>query len=405
MSFSETGKVLSSDRLEGADSLVVAGAPWPVSALYEMTGTPVESVTPIQVSWRPGQSVLVRYRVRASTGPLAGEKQVVAIVGDIPKGAIEVEGPTGRAGTWVVPDDPMLPGLRSALHVATVTRLLRSLGSFDDVGRVRLRSYRPGRRGVVEVSAGINTVYLKVVRLSEVEALHQKHRYLAERMPVPDSLGFSRDLGVVVMQALPGTDLRRILRAGSGSYPEATSIAALLEAIPEPPEHIQRQSLSNPLPRLVDFLHRVVPDLSGTLEALGAALETGGSRLVPVHGDFHEAQILMIDSAPAGVIDVDSYGWGDPAQDPATMLGHLNMLAQSVPDPGPVLQLARDLNAIWDRRVDPVELRKRTATVILGLATGPFRVQKPDWPDLTRSRVRIAEQWARSAARLAESRP
>lgn len=402
MSLSETARVLAEEDLEGASSLVAEGVPWPVLALYENAGSVVDDVALIQVSWRPGRSVLVRFRVRGSVGPLAGENQVVVTAGDIPEGSVEIEGPGGRVGAWIVPDDPHLPGLRSALDEPTVTRLLRSLGSSDEVERLRLRSYRPGRRGVIEASAGNTTVFLKVVRPAEAEGLHSRHRHLAERMPVPDSLGFSRELGVVVMQSLPGVDLRRVLRSGRGEIPDPRSIVSLLDDLPEPPGSYPRRSPSDPVPRLVALLRRVVPDLHDTLDELSTILEMGASGLVPAHGDFHEAQILMVGSSPVGLIDVDSYGWGDPADDASTMLGHLNMLAQSVPDPGPVLEFARELNSIWDRRVDPVSLRNRTAAVILGLATGPFRVQKPDWPDLTRQRVRMAQRWARSAVRLGE---
>lgn len=400
MSLSETARVLSKDDLEGVSSLLAEGFPWPVLALYESAGSVVDEAALIQVSWRPGRSVLMRYRVRGSVGSLAGENQVVVSAGDIPEGAVEIEGPGGRVGVWIVPDDPLLPGLRSSLDKSTVTRLLRSLGSSDEVERIRLRSYRPGRRGVIEALAGDTTVYLKVVRPEEAEGLHDKHRYLAERMPVPDSLGISRELGVVVMQSLPGVDLRRVLRSGSSGIPDPGSIVALLDALPEPPGSYPRRSPSDPVPRIVDFLRRVVPDMQEALDELSTVIEIGASELVPTHGDFHEAQILMVGSSPVGLIDVDSYGWGGTADDASTMLGHLAMLAQSVPNPRPVLELARDLNSIWDRRMDPVSLRNRTATVILGLATGPFRVQKPGWPDLTRDRVRIAQRWARSAARL-----
>lgn len=402
MTLHETHRVLSDDSIAGASSLVVEGVPWPVAALYEAADSEAEEVTPIQITWHPERSVLVRYRVRASTGSLAGQNQIVVTVGDTPPGAVEMEGPSGRATAWVVPNDPMLPGLRPALDPSAVNGVLRNLGSSAEVDRIRLRSYRPGRRGVVEVTAGSVSFYLKVVRPSESEELHLKHRHLAGRMLVPDSLGFSRDLGVVVLQGLPGVDLRRIIRDGE-VLPDATSVASLLEALPEPPETQRRRHRSDPVPRLIDLLQRLVPDLHGELADLGAALEIEERGLVPVHGDFHEAQILMAGPQPVGVIDVDSYGWGESSRDPATMLGHLSTLTQSLADPGPALALARELNVIWDRMVDPVALRKRTAVVVLGLATGPFRVQQPDWPELTRARVRMAERWARSASHLDKS--
>lgn len=63
------------------------------------------------------------------------------------------------------------------------------------------------------------------------------------------------------------------------------------------------------------------------------------------------------------------------------------------------------LMAAWltafERHVDPVELRYRTAGVTLSLATGPHRVQERDWKVSTRDRIDLAESWVRSAERRA----
>jgi len=47
---------------------------------------------------------------------------------------------------------------------------------------------------------------------------------------------------------------------------------------------------------------------------------------------------------------------------------------------------------------DPVSLRLRTAAVVLGLATGPFRVQEANWPAVTERRIALSEEWVLSAA-------
>jgi hypothetical protein len=67
-----------------------------------------------------------------------------------------------------------------------------------------------------------------------------------------------------------------------------------------------------------------------------------------------------------------------------------------------VLDLGRRLQTSWDRILDPVELRLRTAAVVLSLATGPFRVQAASWPGETADRVNTAERWLESAARAHE---
>ena len=54
----------------------------------------------------------------------------------------------------------------------------------------------------------------------------------------------------------------------------------------------------------------------------------------------------------------------------------------------------RELLARWvpvfDKRVDPVELRLRAAAVVISLATGPYRGQETDWRQQTVAMVRSA---------------
>lgn len=397
MSVNDTASVLADDTLPGASQLVIERTPEPLVAAFDEAGSRIESVTPVQVTWRPGRSLTVRYRVTAR-GLLEGERQVVATIGDIPDGALVVQGPEGSVGVWIVPHDPRLPGLVSALDRGTVGELLRSLGAAEPVEGVRLRSYRPGRRAVVEVEARASSIFLKVVPPGEAESLHTRHRWLSEAMPVPDSLGFSRQLGIVAMRALPGSSLRAVFKGRSPELPPPASIAALLDSLPDPADDTQSPSPIARAARMAELLARIVPDAATKVEEILGEIgsEPGGSR-VPVHGDFHEAQILVRHKRPTGLIDVDGYGWGHPADDPATMLGHLDMVAPSCPDPKTVRAFGHDLNRIWDRILDPVDLRRRTAAVVLGLATGPFRVQLANWPEATRNRIDSAVEWAESA--------
>jgi len=404
MSLQETAAILATETLVGATELVTEGVPGPVAAAYDAAASRVESATPVQVSWRPGRSLTVRYRVRGR-GRLEGDRQVVATIGDVPEGALVVEGPGGAVGIWVVPHDPSLPGLVSALDPVTVGELLRSLGATEPVHRVRLRSYRPGRRGVVEAQAGASSIYLKVVPPGEAQALHSRHRHLAEVMSVPDSLGLARELGIVAMRALPGSPLRTVLKGDSPDLPSAASIAALIGSLPDPPDDAPASSPMIRASRMAQLLVRIVPDERDRIdEILGEIGSEPEVARVPVHGDFHEAQILMTGARPTGLIDVDGYGWGRAGDDPATMLGHLSMLAPSCRDPEAVFGFARELNRIWDRVVDPPDLRRRTAAVVLGLATGPFRVQLANWPEATRARIETARTWVESARSVGETR-
>jgi hypothetical protein len=46
--------------------------------------------------------------------------------------------------------------------------------------------------------------------------------------------------------------------------------------------------------------------------------------------------------------------------------------------------------------VDAAELRRRTAAVVLSLATGPHRVQEAGWQVATRARLDLATRWLHS---------
>lgn len=394
--------IVSDPELPGLTSLLT-DVPPPLTAVFESVGSRLVQATRVQVLWVPSKSIKIRYRTRAEGGSLAGKRQVVAALGSVPDGPIEVEGPEGRVALWEVRDDPYLPGLRSAMEPSVVGRLLGDVGVSGDVRRIRMRSYRPGRRALVEVEGSRGTVYLKVVRPADVEALHRRHRALIDYLPVPGSLGFSEDLGVLALQSLPGRDLRAVLKSPGPRLPAPSEVTGLLDGLPNPPTGFTTRSPIERLPRVIRLLGAILPSEVDRLRQLSIAIgEDLESAAVPVHGDFHEAQVMVKRGKPVGIVDIDTFGLGRPGDDPSTMLGHLAMLADSAPDTARVLGFASELNRIWDRRFDPVDLRKRTAAVVLGLATGPFRVQRQNWPDEVRHRIGRAEMWAESARRVDE---
>ncbi len=368
--------------------------PAPVVAVIEAAGSTLTGLKAVQSSWWPNKQLTVRYRVTAEGGLLAGDHQIVATAGRIPDGAARVEGPNGVVGVWVVPNDPDLPGLSSALDRATVSRLFEDMGIGTSVRSVRFRAYRPGRRGVVEAVGSPHSLFLKVVRPKAAKSLHEKHRHLSAGMPVPDSLGHSSDLGVVVLPAIPGADLRRILRDEKARLPAPSVIAALINDLPHPLDDRVTKSPIEKLPRVVDLLSRVVPTEANRLSQLMSTIGPDERVAdVPVHGDFYEAQVVVHDGQATGLIDVDTYGWGRPGDDPAMMLGHLTLLASSAPNPKRVLAYASHLQELWESTLDPVDLRRRVAAVILGQATGPFRVQRREWPSEIVARIDVAQRW------------
>ncbi len=395
---------LEDPDLPAVATLLAPLPPSPIRVVVATAGGEIIESDTTAVTWWPGTSITVTYRVSIEGGDLAGTHDFVAAAGRIPEGAAVLEGETDRVGVWRVPHDPNLPGLEAALDPVRTGELLEGLGVEGPRVSPSLRAYRPGRRAVVSVDGRRRGIYLKVVSSPRrIRALHRNHEHLSGGLPVPASLGYSEDLALIALQSMAGRTLRRAIDDGGASLPSPGAVTSLLTELPPPPDDRVAESPIDRLPKLARLLAAIVPDhqqrISELVERIGPDADEPG---VPVHGDFYEAQVMVDDGGIAGILDVDTYGWGRPGDDPATMLGHLYLWQHLSPQPDRVRTYATGLLSDWDRLYDPVELRRRTAAVLLTLAPGSFRVQSADWPSETVARIAMAEEWLESAARVDE---
>lgn len=382
---------VSDESLAGFDTLMGTLPPEPIVAAYAVAGSSIDQCSRVQVTWSPGSRLIVRFRVHGTGGDLAGRRDVVASVGAIPDGALVIEGPHASVGIWVVPHDPVLPGLASALDPSTVGGVLDRLGHPDIDVRTRLVSYRPARRAVVEVRSARRSLYVKVVPPGSVAELHRLHRHLSAHAPVPDSIGFDPDLGLLVLPPVPGESLRTALRNPDHALPDPLAIVGLAHDLPPPERDAVATSPIDRLGHATSLLRRLVPDESDRIDAIVSRIgpETDDAS-APSHGDFYEAQVLVRDAAVTGFVDVDTFGWGRRADDAATMLGHLALLSQGSGEKDRILSFAHRLASIWGDTLDIEDTVRRAAAVVLGLATGPFRVQSEDWERETKDRIAFA---------------
>lgn len=389
-----------------ADAVLGEGARAVIDAVLDGVGGVLLDARPVQATYQPGRSLTVRHEaiVRWPDGSRRREDLVLSAGHRPPDGALTVSDGTHDVVVWRVPHDPWLPGMAPALDPAVTGPLLAGLGLTGQAPpRGRIRAYRPGRRAVVELTAPGLRAFAKVVRPSRVEALHRAHERLAGPVPVPHSLGWSAEHGIVVLQALPGRTLREALLAGFG-LPGPAALLAVLDALPDPG--------SAPVGRpdwraheFADLLGSVAPELAERTGALAEALVPHEARaadepVVAVHGDHYEAQLLVDGGRVTGLLDVDTYGAGRRIDDLATMIGHLSVLALGSPRRDVIERYATRLLDGFDRTVDPALLRAAVAGVVLGLATGSFRALEPAWRIHTERRVALAEQWLASADRL-----
>lgn len=364
------------------------------------------SARPVQVRYRPGSDLVVRYEASvrwpntpgpvvetllASTtrsGPLAG---TVPLVADTEAGRLEV-------GVWRWPFDPLLPGLGAAVTPSHVADLL----GLTDPPRVEVIAYRPTERAVVRIETSDHAVrYLKILPPGVAGTLAARHRALLDAgVPAPRVLLHDDDTGVLVMDELTGETLRNRLKAEARPWPPATAYLDLLTNL---------RSVTIPHARSVPgrvadaaghaaMLTEVVPDERDRLERITARLQDGPlerSRArsgATVHGDLYESQLVVDGPRIIGVLDIDDVGPGDPLGDHATVLAHLRYRAAVTPRLRQgLLGYAGALRRDWAEAVEqwggPAELDVVTAAALVGLATGPFRIQQRDWQPEVRRQI------------------
>ncbi|HAX82304.1 MAG TPA: hypothetical protein DCY40_07050, partial [Actinobacteria bacterium] len=176
----------------------------------------VAAVRIADIAYQPGQRITVRYAVT-----IAGESKTTSLTAmygqGLPEGGRRVSDGESEVALWRFPEDPGLPGLAAVLDPDALVAMLTDLGVDDGRPTTQLRAYRAGRRAVIEVRTANHRLFVKVVRPKHVAELQGIHAALAPTVPIPRSLGWQPDLGVVFMDALPGIPLATALVTGQAA--------------------------------------------------------------------------------------------------------------------------------------------------------------------------------------------
>lgn len=372
-----------------------------VRSLLADRGAVVTDVRRAQVLSRPGTQEVVRWRATTDRGPL----DVVGVVrsGALP-GSLHVVSFRGHeAGFFIVPDDPRLPGLSIAS---------RSVALSDHLGmrvvRTRRRRYRPLVRAVVEATLEDgSTRWVKVLRPRRSGRLADVHERCAAVARVPEVVHADTSLGLVVLDHVPGTDLRGVARSANPALPDPGEIIRTvmqLATVPSPTS-VRRTPPLLSLARSVTRLVAILPSEGPRIEALASEIEAQSDFVaadVPgptIHGDLHAAQVQVAGGRLAGLVDLDDAGSGDPHDDLSRFLAHLVCTV----DRPEALAAVPWAAAYRDEVVGIVgmdRLRPRAAAVLMSLALGPHRVQDPHWEERSRRRLDLAEHWLRDGATI-----
>jgi hypothetical protein len=354
-----------------------------------------------QVDHQPGRRTTASYRasVKWTDGTVTNEV-LGASSGLLPENVVRLSDGVNEIGVWRFPDDPDLPALPLAVDPIRARKLIEATGL--DVGGdvdIHLRAYRPRRRAVIEIRIpGQRRVFVKVVSPSKARFLHNRHR-LAACASVPASLGWTDD-GLVVLAGLPGRTLREELLGQDMVEIFPDSVTAALNSLPaELADEPRRRTWGQKAIHYAEVISAFAPSLAAQARDIALAVhhDKPEGPAVPVHGDLYESQLLMHDGHVTGLLDIDTAGSGERSDDAACLLAHLAVLAEIVPDRAAhINSVQHRLKSHFARDLDWTVLRRRTAAVVLSLATGPHRVQEPNWLHNTALRLNLAERWMKS---------
>ncbi|MCA0296205.1 MAG: aminoglycoside phosphotransferase family protein [Actinobacteria bacterium] len=346
------------------------------------------------VNWqfRPRAEVCAGYEVTYETPAGVVQEHLFATSAEVGPPAATLVRDGLRVDVWRHPDDPRLPGLAAACDPATV---MSWLGRTPEVFDLTLLGYRPLRRAVLRATADGAPSFLKVARPDRADALVERQTLLARADLTAPVLARPAP-GVVLTAAVPGRPLSHHLAGDATTAPSAADLVALLDRLPASVADLPRRpawserlgfhsaAAAERLPGSSSRLATLAERLPSILDAAPVG------PLVPTHGDFYEANIL-VDGPRLWVIDLDAVGPGRREDDLACLLAHLAVLPGLAPDtyacvPAVVEAWAED----FARRVDASALAARVAAVLVSLVAGGV-------DDQAEHRLDLAEEWAARA--------
>lgn len=271
----------------------------------------------------------------------------------------------GGARVWRHPADPYLPALLPVAFGHAAADLLGRAG-IRETGAPEMIAYRPGRRAVLRVPVGngadATDVWVKVVRPRDVGDVVARHTALAGGgAPVPRVRAWSPE-GVIVLARTEGSPATRVTWEAAQMADAVEELRRTVSTIP-----IALSARVRVLARVDwyrDRLRDLLPAEASRIRALAAFALAGAAPSaradVTIHGDLHLGQLFLGSTGSvAGLIDTDTAGYGDPAEDEAAFLGHTAASCAMTEDPrarASLRALIRELHDRWGHRPRTGEL-------------------------------------------------
>jgi len=219
------------------------------------------------------------------------------------------------ARVWQHPADPHLPALPAASFADSISTLL-ARGGLTALDAPEMVAYRPGRRAVIRVRSTEGVVWVKVVPPRRIDRIRESHLACSRAgVPVPRVRFWSPE-GLIVLESAEGRP---------ATHDDAAGLLAEVDLLRA---ELGRVAISRPargvLQRLDWYSERLPQEGKRLADRIRAELSAAPAPpRVVVHGDLHIGQLFLDEAGRiSGLIDVDTLGLGDAAEDPAAFLSH-----------------------------------------------------------------------------------
>ena len=364
------------------------------SQFGEPYGTPYR-IRIRQLSHDPGRRAIVSYVAEWHPDDFLPEEQF----------ALEIR--RGRAtGLYRYPEDPHLPGLKTAASVEPALKLLNRHVLSVPARRLRVDMvrYRPGNRAVLRHRLGRVNFYARVIRPDTLDLL-LKAASLVQRsgFAVPRLAGCWEDGGVLWMSEIPGRNLRRHIRRGHQS-PPGTLLDGLVKLWDIPMQDIDTRpfNLAGAYRRAKRaFTNALADDPNGRiiLKEATRSLDPFVESWKPshtAHNDFYDDQMLALPDGRIALVDFEEAGPGDPMLDIGNFLAHLLWASHfgsekeaSAKSAYHSIFLAETLGRMdWNER----DLALREAVCLFRVCTNAIRHPRPDWRNRLREGLTLVNE-------------
>ena len=311
------------------------------------------------------------------------------------------------------PNDAALSGLKIAVDPAKLRHVLdqallpageRTRAKTLEIERV---TYKPERRFVARLVVGSRvaatqarawrTVYLRVYADETGEVCRAVSELLADQFDfVPRPLGHDLETRIYFQEERAGPSLIDLLldkRAETVTRDAGRKLRRIHVSGLELSRRIGPQELVGRLERTSADLCSLDPELGALAGCLVTRLRSDTPACTtdgPVHGDFHQGQIVATDRG-AVLLDFDEAGWGAPELDLGNFLAHLEVLERF--SSFTKLQLDRVRKSLLDGySADLPDLSWYRSAALVLLAARPFREQAADWRSRTAVLLRAADE-------------